>query len=336
MGGQSNNWGVQSGHAGSMASLGVPSFGRQVESMAMIGRQVERQGNNLGSHQKEWRTKVSEGRPKTILDKKWRRKKQNRKNISVCPETDSWIVPSSSFAFPPPPNHIHSEFSGNHSRFSEPPPSIVSEPEVLDIGTLLSQLQKNGLIGFSQKVSKNVPEITLERSHPSMKTRHPEIISQLYGDKPLKCNTCAQRFSSEEKTEYGAHLDWHFRKNQNKNSARDVKSRGWYTNNTNSWADEASDDVTMEDMKKIPEEPEKVEEKAVEVGEGEEGSRCPTCLERFELFYSEDEEDKTRDMNSLWTDELSRDGQWFFKNAVRINKDVYHPQCYREEGSVNL
>jgi len=314
MGGQTNHWG---GHAGSVARKGG-------------------QMANLGRHQNYWRSNPSEGRPKTIMDKRWRRKKQNRKNfpknISVCPDSGNWTVPSSSFTFPPPPHsHINSEFSEAPSRFSEPPPTVVSEPETLDIGTLLSQLQKNGLIGLSQKITRKVPEITLERSHPSLKTRHPEIISQLYGDKPLQCTTCAERFSSEEKTKYGSHLDWHFIKKQSKD-AKDIKSRGWYTN---SWKDDASDDVT-EDLKEVPEEHEKVEEKTVTVGDGEEGSRCPKCLERFELFYSEVEDDKSRNMNSMWTDQLSRDGQWFFKNAVRINKDVYHPQCYREEGSINL
>jgi len=333
MGGQSNSWnsnnwgGIAMG--GQMNHWGGGPAGMDRQKKDWRAEVNERKPKN------DWRAEVTEGKPKTILDKKWRRKRQNRRNlpkdISLCPTPGNWIVPSSSFKFPPPPietHHIQTGFSEPPPGFSqpsqsvsEPTPNVIAEPEVLDIFSLLNQLQQNGLLGMAAKKSK-IPEIALEKSQ--LKTRYPEVISQLYGDKPLQCKTCSERYSVDEKSKYGSHLDWHFMKNQNKKGVRDAKSRSWYSNG---WEEDDTREVL--DVKKI-EKDEEVKEKAVAVGDGEEGKRCPKCLEGFELFYSEDEEDKAKENNSLWSDELSKDGQWNFRNAVRIEKDIYHPQCCKE------
>lgn len=330
----SNHWG---GNTYTMGVGGIThQWGGDVDG---LGRQrknwraevTERKPKN------DWRAEVTEGKPKTILDKKWRRKRQNRrklpKDISVC-QAGNWIVPYSSFAYPPPPIPTYhgpsgfSEpppgFSEQPTSLSEPTPTIISEPEVLDVFSLLNQLQQNGLIGLAAKKSK-IPEITLEKS--SLRTRYPEVVSQLYQDKALQCKTCAERFSVDDKSQYGSHLDWHFMKNQSKKGVREAKSRSWYSNG---WEEDAATDVL--DVKKSDTE-EEVQEKAVAVGEGEEGYRCPKCLEGFELFYSEDEEEKSKDDYSLWSDELSKDGQWYFRKAVRINEEIYHQQCIRSSSS---
>jgi len=340
MGGQTTHWG--GGPAGP-AGMGRPEKDWRVQVNERKPKNDWRAQVTEGKPKNDWRAQVTEGKPKTILDKNWRRKRQNRrklpKDISLSSGSDNWIVQTSSFAFPPPPiqgYNIPTGFSEpppgfsdqSHSfskqPLSEPTPSMISEPEVLDIFSLLGQLQQNGLIGMAAKKSK-IPEITLEKSQ--LKTRYPEVISQLYEDKALQCKTCAERYSVDEKSKYGSHLDWHFMKNRSKRGVRDAKSRSWYSNG---W----EVDATVEDLDvvKKSDKDEVVQEMAV--GDGEEGTRCPKCLEGFELFYCDDD-DKSKDNNSFWSDELSKDGQWHFRNAVRIDKDIYHPQCYKDEGTNN-
>lgn len=45
----------------------------------------------------------------------------------------------------------------------------------------------------------------------------------------IPCDSCAQRFTTEQTREYGQHLDWHYRlKRKRKDGTLTIHSRKWY------------------------------------------------------------------------------------------------------------
>jgi len=187
-------------------------------------------------------------------------------------------------------------------------------PATIDVSSLLNKLQKKGLLDRPENGAK----ITLESYHPSMKARHTDVVSQLYDNLPIKCTTCALRFSGHEEAEYKSHLDWHFRANGRKKQKKSgPESRAWYQpSHVNVWQEDTFHKKDEEETEGRQEEEEKVEKVLVE---GEESSRlCPECLEGFKLVYSEEEED----------------GQWLFMHAVKVGDQIYHSQCYTQTNNL--
>ena len=64
-----------------------------------------------------------------------------------------------------------------------------------------------------------------EYGKESKKIRTHAMISLLYSGK--QCGSCGLRFTAAEKTSYSDHLDWHFKENRRKKTARG-EGRIWY------------------------------------------------------------------------------------------------------------
>jgi len=215
----------------------------------------------------------------------------------------------------PDDNSIKSYYTSKKSPVivnpSQPVPPVVTKPPpaTIDVSSLLNKLQQKGLIDLTEDAAK----ITLESHHPSLKTKHPQVLSLLYDDMPVKCTSCALRFSADQKDLYRSHLDWHFRINSRKKQQKyGPESRGWYQPwQVNIWQEDGFEkkDATESEERTLKEE--KVDKVLVDAGE--EATLCPECLEGFKLVYSEEEEDE----------------QWFFIHAVKKGHQIYHSQCYK-------
>ena len=129
--------------------------------------------------------------------------------------------------------------------------------------------------------------------------------------------TCGERFPFDQKTSaYADHLDGHFREEMEKR--KKIQRRMWLHSRPD-WTGNSADCVknTNVDSKanKIP---------SVPATKGKfNNEKCPVCLEEFEQFFKDDDDDALNGQQDA--------GLWHLQNAIRPdgpNAMAYHPTCY--------
>lgn len=129
--------------------------------------------------------------------------------------------------------------------------------------------------------------------HPSLPTLLNSLL-QLYNQTHVQCSSCGIRTSS-----IADHLDWHFRNNR---EFKSTVSRKWYAG-VKDWSKGDSNTAVVHDT------PPNQGFKQMCVSTSNRNKVCPLCLEKFDVFYHQDEE------------------EWFFNNTVEVNDVVFHPHC---------
>ncbi|XP_065842897.1 polyadenylation and cleavage factor homolog 11-like isoform X2 [Oscarella lobularis] len=131
-----------------------------------------------------------------------------------------------------------------------------------------------------------------------------------------QCSSCGLRFIGAKSGEYDAHLDWHFKMNRREKTNK-MASRQWMIP-ADDWTkfidyDKLEDTArsTVFDMEL--EEAKPKEEKVISCPVlSDEDEVCPICNESFEQFFHEESD------------------EWHFKDAIRLDNQVYHVSCHED------
>jgi len=185
----------------------------------------------------------------------------------------------------------------------KPPPALVQPPPTMDVPRV-------------RQASVTIHPLVLKSHHHSLKERQFGIVELLYGREDLQCKSCGVRYTREEMGQYTAHLDWHFRvKRREKDNARRAQSRKWYFEKRD-WivCDEIED---LEHDEDLDEEEEDIIIPTLPVGDKKTLEKCPVCMEEFDQFYKQGENDE--------------EGGWYVHNAVLEDGVVFHPECLKDK-----
>lgn len=158
----------------------------------------------------------------------------------------------------------------------------------------------------------------------------PQILPFLYIKDSPQCNECGIRFPAGEdgKVKLRDHLDQHFR--QNTKSSENVGrgfSRSWFVGRKN-WVSDIPEHSLNKGKRPLAKMSEKqkaevaeatrkeLEAKYIIVPPGEEGKelRCAICMEKISLEFMEED----------------GDGDWVWKNAVKVDNKIYHATCHHD------
>ncbi|WRX23738.1 hypothetical protein QQP08_016225 [Theobroma cacao] len=201
---------------------------------------------------------------------------------------------------------------------------------------VLSELLKSvGAQGLA-KPNEETPvkdAVPLEFDAHWLKVRHESVIRSLYSDFPRQCQTCGQRFKTQEN--HSKHMDWHVRKNREIKKKKVKPSRQWLLTESQWLACAAAlTDTDNGDPPVFVRRDSIVEMKTDEelaVGADEDQRVCALCMEAFEDFYSDETED------------------WMYKGAVYMRapngsmsagKDrsqlgpIVHAKCLPQTGKI--
>ncbi|KAF9147708.1 hypothetical protein BG015_010610 [Linnemannia schmuckeri] len=188
----------------------------------------------------------------------------------------------------------------------------------------------------------------IELSSQDIQRRRPAAIQVMYGTPPLQCNQCGYRCpkSADAQKKMDSHLDWHFRQNRRmKDKAKKSHSRSWLVGEED-WIHSREGDLsqsqqpvffdfasgvnkTSKDEQALQEEIAAMKEQIVSevtlakglCGDDTEANinasaliakGCSICKEKFIKVWNEAEE------------------EWSYKNAVAIDKMIYHATCHAD------
>ncbi|KAG8821795.1 hypothetical protein FRC19_007243 [Serendipita sp. 401] len=158
----------------------------------------------------------------------------------------------------------------------------------------------------------------------------PQVLPFLYIKDAPQCNECGMRFPAGEdgKTKLRHHLDQHFRQNTKAtdNIGRGY-SRSWFVGKKD-WIADISEHslnkgkrppaVLTEKQKAEAAEAlrKELESKVIVISPGEEGKeiRCAICTEAIRVEFLEED----------------GDGDWVWKNAVKVDNKIYHATCHHD------
>ena len=173
----------------------------------------------------------------------------------------------------------------------------------------------------SQKTISKDPPIIL--TSESLKISRPSVVAALY--RGIQCTNCSLRFddkTSDDKTKYSNHLDWHFRQNRRDkakpNSSAASLRRNWYYP-LNLWLQ--FKEVTYEEdttglFQNEDDETEDQEAQPLStvIAEKDETLNfCAVCGEKFDQQWNEEEE------------------EWRLQNAIKHSDNrIYHPLCLND------
>lgn len=225
--------------------------------------------------------------------------------------------------------------------FRKPSNSVVSPGAVFNDLASLGLL--NGILGSdnadpvptqneppskSGQKLESIPEIELEYS--SLIVKHPAVFDALMPLDSFQCKTCGLRFRKSAELDFNDHLDWHFKKNQEKRDTSEKKksiSRMWYisrhewTNYTDATTREerSKSDAFEKSQKSEANEVDQVqEETSVMIQKDSDGidekGFCGICKEPLETYFHDDD----------------GEDEWRFKNAVRRDGFLYHFTCWKD------
>ncbi|KAF9906850.1 hypothetical protein EC991_000213 [Linnemannia zychae] len=190
----------------------------------------------------------------------------------------------------------------------------------------------------------------IELTSQDIQRRRPAAIQVMYGTPPLQCNQCGYRCpkSADAQKKMDSHLDWHFRQNRRmKDKAKKSHSRSWLVGEED-WIHSREGDLsqsqqpvffdfasgvnkTSKDEQALQEEIAAMKEQIVSEVTLAQGLRgddtgtitysaalniiakgCSICKEKFIKVWNEAEE------------------EWSYKNAVVIDKTIYHATCHAD------
>ncbi|KAG0100700.1 hypothetical protein BGZ93_007690 [Podila epicladia] len=189
----------------------------------------------------------------------------------------------------------------------------------------------------------------IDLNSQDIQRRRPAAVQVMYGTPPLQCNQCGYRCpkSADAQKKMDSHLDWHFRQNRRmKDKAKKSHSRSWLVGEED-WIHSREGDLsqsqqpvffdfgsgvnkTSKDEQALQEEIAAMREQIVSEtnlaqslrGDDPEITQtmaltaitkgCSICKEKFIKVWNDTEE------------------EWSYKNAVVVEKLIYHATCYAD------
>eukprot|EP00056_Hartaetosiga_gracilis_P001960 m.48805 g.48805 ORF g.48805 m.48805 type:complete len:561 (-) comp10854_c0_seq4:20-1702(-) len=228
----------------------------------------------------------------------------------------------------PPPLQMHVP--------ATPPPQRAKESSPATPNSLLKWIEEEGLLLSPTKPFRSV----LGETEPVPLTQegikgdvNMLFVSLLYDDvHTKKCPQCGTRFPKEKQNDFDLHLDWHFRRNQETQTAVNV-ARGWFVEksdwekNTNRIIEEVDADeegvqsstkglgsgtTTSASTHPSVNNAHKPKILSSRVKASGSSKNCTLCGEEFETDYDDDEE------------------EWILRDVVLVDgiRKVFHRECY--------
>jgi len=138
----------------------------------------------------------------------------------------------------------------------------------------------------------------------NLKARNSKLIDKLHVG--IQCGSCGERHLS--RSEYSQHLDKHFRANRLAKEKK-IYSRKWYLKEDDWIKFDDSDYVEYTSVNPFEQPNEQIDSVCSISASGLEVDKCPHCLETFEEFFDQDEE------------------EWKIRNAVCVGEALFHVPC---------
>lgn len=200
----------------------------------------------------------------------------------------------------------------------------------MNVNDLFQKLLTSGIINspmIEKNDDKNVltkikteigPLVDLKRPE-TLKKRHSSIIDALYLG--TQCGNCGIRFAVEETTKYSQHLDWHFRANHRLNDSihKTITPKlylplaEWLQYQEIDNGDESGKNwFEMEAANGKCSELFALQSPSCVSSPCDTNKTCDMCHDPFEIFHNEE------------TDE------WHWRNAIRFQDNIYHPDCHAD------
>ncbi|KAF8988871.1 hypothetical protein BGZ52_005798 [Haplosporangium bisporale] len=189
----------------------------------------------------------------------------------------------------------------------------------------------------------------IDLNSQDIQRRRPAAVQVMYGTPPLQCNQCGYRCpkSADAQKKMDSHLDWHFRQNRRmKDKAKKSHSRSWLVGEED-WIHSREGDLsqsqqpvffdfgsgvnkTSKDEQALQEEIAAMREQIVSETSLAQSLRggdpeitqamalntitkgCSICKEKFIKVWNDTEE------------------EWSYKNAVVVDKLIYHATCHAD------
>jgi hypothetical protein len=209
----------------------------------------------------------------------------------------------------PPPNQL---------------PSPTSNISTVDVNEFLITFY-NELKAYSsvKEEKRERPTPVLLNSPEFLKELQPSAVNLLYSGLH-QCGVCGTRFSEDQRQKYIDHVDWHI---QRKRGEYACNQQGWYCTELSDWTDcpkiENTDESKMSffQKQKVDSANKKLNQQTslptCAAPRGHDTKKCNVCLDPFEEFYDDDED------------------EWRLRNAICVEDQFYHPVCYEDQKNQN-
>ncbi|KAF8980260.1 hypothetical protein BGZ46_004444 [Entomortierella lignicola] len=262
---------------------------------------------------------------------------QNTANANRAPQSPLIATAAAASATPPmPPSNLNDRVNQNEL-----------DQGVMSLGLIeLTGQDIQKYARFLNSTVKVYNVVDVSHSKFTMFRRRPAAIQVMYGTPPLQCNQCGYRCpkSADAQKKMDAHLDWHFRQNRRmKDKAKKSHSRSWLVGEED-WIHSRESDPsqnqqpvffdfgsgvskTSKDELALQEEIATLKEQVISEPSLIDSLRgndptitvtmamniiskgCSICKEKF---------------IKIWND---AEDEWSYKNAIVIDKLIYHATC---------